>query len=165
MDNHEVTHVARGQRRRLARLGDEQDLVLGVHGLGIVAPAPPKLGAEGHAEVDATGDTQMLQRGDPGEGTRDGRDIEGDVRTEALPQQHHAWATLSGDGFEARLDVLEDIAGEHDAVTGLGHRECTRHECILRHDGRAIAAGEVFECLDDRVVDVADTGGARDADE
>ena len=107
----------------------------------------------------------MLQRGDADEGPGDGRDIEGDVGAEALAHEHHAGAPLGRDRGEARLDGLEHVACEHDAVDRLGHREGAGHECVLRHDGRAVAAGEVFERLDDRVVDVADAGGARDADE
>ena len=163
--DHQLAHLTGRQRRCLARLGDEQQLVLGVHRLGILAPTPPELATEGHAEVDAAAHPEVLQRGDPHEGPRHGGDIEGDVGAETLAHEHHARATLRRDRLQALLDRLKHVARKCDAVEGLGHRQGTRHERVLRHDRRAVAAGEVFECFSDGVVDVADTGRARDADE
>ena len=163
--DHEVAHLTGRQRRGLARLGDEQEIVIGVHRLGVVAPALPELRAEGHAEVDAAAHAEVLQGGDADEGAGHGGDVERDVGPEALAEQHHARTALRGDRLQPLLDGLEHIAGEHDAIDRLGHRKRTGDKRVLRHDGRAVAAREVFECLDDRVVDVADTCGARDADE
>ena len=97
MHDHELSHLPGRQRWRLAWLGDEQELVLGIHGVGVVAPASPELGAEGNAEVAATGDTEMLQRGDADEGSGHGGDVEGDVRAEALAHEDDPGSSVGRD--------------------------------------------------------------------
>ena len=66
---------------------------------------------------------------------------------------------------ESRTHALEDQAREVLGLQRAGQGEGGRHEGVLRHDDRAVAAREVLQRLSDRVVEVAHAGGRADADE
>ena len=85
------------------------------------------------------------------------RQIEGDVGAETLADEHDARAIMRGDRREPMSDAVKQEPCQLLGLAGLGEGEGGWHEGVLRNHDRAVTAGEVFECLGYRVVEVADT--------
>ncbi|CAB4935262.1 unannotated protein [freshwater metagenome] len=164
MHDHEVPCLPSRQRWHEGRITHLDEQPRRVDGLRVRPPDIPQLSAEGHAEVEPAGHSELGHHRDARSSSGHHRGIETDVGAEAFADDEHARPRRHRHRRDSIPCALEDEPGQLLAIARSIECKCRGDERVLRHDRCAVASRQVFERLGHRVVEVADPCRHADAD-